>query len=290
MGKRKALGRGLEALLPGSVSEMLSGEEVLSIPLDNIHANPDQPRKMFDEDALNSLADSIRAQGVIQPILLHRTESGYEIVAGERRFRAAKIAGLKRIPAIVLPQSDPEILLFFSLVENLQREDLNAMEEAIAYKRLVDEFDLTQEQIAEKVGKSRPVVANTLRLLNLPADVQALIGEGKLSPGHARALLAIEDEERMIRLAYLAVSRGLSVERLEILAREDKPSPRHSKPGASRKTSRRLTPEISALEDSLKRHFATKVKITLNNKGGSITIHFFDDEDLQRIMEIISES
>ncbi|HHS50874.1 MAG TPA: ParB/RepB/Spo0J family partition protein, partial [candidate division Zixibacteria bacterium] len=188
MGKRKALGRGLEALLPGSVSEMLSGEEVLSIPLDNIHANPDQPRKMFDEDALNSLADSIRAQGVIQPILLHRTESGYEIVAGERRFRAAKIAGLKRIPAIVLPQSDPEILLFFSLVENLQREDLNAMEEAIAYKRLVDEFDLTQEQIAEKVGKSRPVVANTLRLLNLPADVQALIGEGKLSPGHARAL------------------------------------------------------------------------------------------------------
>ncbi|HHS49669.1 MAG TPA: hypothetical protein ENN07_00945 [candidate division Zixibacteria bacterium] len=140
------------------------------------------------------------------------------------------------------------------------------------------------------MGKSRPVVANTLRLLNLPADVQALIGEGKLSPGHARALLAIEDEERMIRLAYLAVSRGLSVERLEILAREDKPSPRHSKPGASRKTSRRLTPEISALEDSLKRHFATKVKITLNNKGGSITIHFFDDEDLQRIMEIISES
>ncbi|MCK5832536.1 ParB/RepB/Spo0J family partition protein [bacterium] len=289
MGKRNALGRGLEALLPGSVSEVLSGEEVLNIPIDNIFPNPEQPRKIFDEDALNSLAESIRTQGVLQPILLHRAKSGYEIVAGERRFRAAILAGLKRIRAIVISEKDPQVLLFFSLVENLQRENLSALEEAEAYKRLSDEFDLTQEQIAEKVGKSRSAVANTLRLLNLPEEVKSFLTDGQLSAGHARALLATSDDERLIRLAHLAVSRGLSVERLEILAREDKPSPRHRKTGSTKKRSRHLTPEIAALEDAFKSHLATKVKINLKPKGGTITIEFFNDEDLMRIAEIISE-
>ncbi len=289
MGKRNALGRGLDALMQGSVSEVLSGEEVLSIPIEKIHANPEQPRRVFDEEALKSLAESIVAQGVIQPVLLHRSDMGYEIVAGERRFRAAKIAGLTKIPAIVLSEKDPKVLLFLSLVENIQREDLNALEEARAYLRLIEEFSLKQEEIAEKVGKSRSTVANLLRLLNLPDEVQTLIEENKLTAGHARALLAAGDTDRIIRLARLAVTRGLSVERLEIIAREEKPSPRHRTAEKKRGASRRNTPEISALEDALKTRLATKVKIALKPKGGTITIEFFDDEDLARISEILAE-
>ncbi|RKZ30867.1 hypothetical protein DRQ36_03990, partial [bacterium] len=226
MAKRQALGRGLEALLPGSVAEILSGEEILQIPIEEIRPNPEQPRKSFDKESLKSLANSIKAQGVLQPILVHRVENGFELVVGERRLRASEMAGLKRVPALVLTEKDPTVLFFFSLVENLQREDLNALEEAEAYRHLIDQFGLTQEEISKRVGKSRPVVANALRLLTLPEPVKELIRNGKLSAGHARAILAAGNEDRMIRLAKLAVRRGLSVERLEIIAREEKPSPR----------------------------------------------------------------
>lgn len=290
MGKRRALGKGLEALLPGSVAEVLTGDEILSIPVDEIRPNPDQPRREFDRAALQSLAESIKAQGVLQPILVVKVEDGFELVAGERRLRASKIAKKKRIPALVLKEKDPSALFFFSLVENIQREDLNPIEEAFAYNHLIDDFGLTQEQIANRVGKSRSAVANTLRLLTLPQQVQDYISEGKLSAGHARAILAAGDEDRMIRLAKLAISRGLSVERLDIIARREKPSPRHRKTkrkSTSRKES--ITPELQALQEELAQYFGTKVVIEKQAKGGSIVIDFYSKEDLMRIMELISE-
>ncbi len=286
MGKRNALGRGLEALLPGSVAEVLSGDEILSLPVGDIFPNPEQPRKNFDSESLASLAESIKAQGVLQPILVVRAENGYELVAGERRLRASKMAGLKRIPALVLKEKNPTALFFFSLVENLQREDLNVIEEAFAYKHLTDDFDMTQEQIAEQVGKSRPTVANTLRLLTLPEEIQELVKNGRLSAGHARALLAAGNEDRMIRLARLVIRRGMSVERLDIIAREEKPSPRHKKGRRSR--AKKLSPELAALKDSLTRHLGTRVDIDLSGDGGSIRIEFYSDDDLMRIVEILA--
>jgi ParB family chromosome partitioning protein len=289
MGKRNALGRGLDALLPASISEVLSGKEVFNITIANVRPNPDQPRKSFDEDSLNSLALSIKTNGVLQPILVHRIDDKYELIAGERRFRASKIAGLKKIPAIVMTECAPDVLMFFSLTENLQREDLNPIEEAEAYRYLIDKFSLTQDQIAERVGKSRSLVANTLRLLKLPKPVHEMILSGKITAGHAIALLAARDEERILRLAKLASSRGLSVERLEILARENKPSPRHRKSRRSSGKKSKLTPEIAALEDAMKSHLATKVKIDLYGERGSIIIDFYSDEDLKRIAEILAE-
>jgi ParB family chromosome partitioning protein len=297
MGTRKALGRGLEALLPGSVAEVLSGDEILSIPVNQVKPNPDQPRKEFDEEALQSLAESIKAQGVLQPILVVKTDDGFEIIAGERRLRASILAGKKRIPALILKEKDPSALFFFSLVENIQREDLNPIEEAYAYKHLIDDFDLTQEQIAGKVGKSRSTIANTLRLISLPREVQDFIAEGKLSAGHARALLAAGDEERMLRLAKLAISRGLSVERLDIIARNEKPSPRHRR-GQKKSdlqtlragAKKPLSPEIKSLQEELELFFGTKVVIDSGSDGGSIVIDFYSKEDLLRIIELISNS
>ncbi len=289
MGKRKALGKGLEALLPGSVAEVLSGDEILSIPIDEISPNPEQPRRKFDEESLQSLANSIKAQGVLQPILVVKTEDGFELVAGERRLRASRLAEKKRIPALILKEKDPTALFFFSLVENLQREDLNPIEEASAYKHLIDDFGLTQEQIANRVGKSRSAVANSLRLLTLPQQIQDYISEGKLSAGHARAILAAEEEDRMLRLARLAITRGLSVERLDIIARKEKPSPRHRKKKGGKIEKKTLSPEIEALQEELSQYFGTKVVIENRAQGGSILIDFYSKDDLMRIVELISE-
>ena len=175
MSKRQALGRGLEALIPASMADVMSGVEILHIPIDEIKPNPNQPRKIFDMEALNSLALSIKEQGVLQPILVKKDGSSIELVAGERRLRASKMAGLSRIPAIIIPEKNPTALMFFSLVENLQREDLNPLEEAEAYKMLISNFALKQEEIARRVGKSRPVVANAIRLLSLPEPVKSII-------------------------------------------------------------------------------------------------------------------
>ncbi len=290
MGKRKALGRGLEALLPGSVAEVLTGDEILSLPVNQVHPNPDQPRKEFDQEALQSLADSIKAQGVLQPILVVKTDDGFELVAGERRLKASILAGKTRIPALVLKEKDPTALFFFSLVENLQREDLNPIEEAFAYRHLIEDFGLTQEQVAARVGKSRSAVANTLRLLTLPMQIQDYISDGSLSAGHARAILASDDEERMMRLAKLAISRGLSVERLDIIARQEKPSPRHSKGGTKSSAKKALSPEIKALQEELEEYFGTKVVIENRAKGGSIVIDYYSKDDLMRIIELLSEN
>lgn len=290
MGKRKALGRGLEALLPGSVAEVLTGDEILSLPVNQVHPNPDQPRKEFDQEALQSLADSIKAQGVLQPILVVKTDDGFELVAGERRLKASILAGKTRIPALVLKEKDPTALFFFSLVENLQREDLNPIEEAFAYRHLIEDFGLTQEQVAARVGKSRSAVANTLRLLTLPMQIQDYISDGSLSAGHARAILASDDEERMMRLAKLAISRGLSVERLDIIARQEKPSPRHSKGGTKSSAKKALSPEIKALQEELEEYFGTKVVIENRAKGGSIVIDYYSKDDLMRIVELLSDN
>jgi len=288
MAKRKALGKGLEALLPGSVAEVLSGDEILNILVKDVHPSSDQPRKVFDEESLRSLAESIKAQGVLQPILVIRADSGYELVAGERRWRASKLVGNKRIPALILKEKDPAALFFFSLVENLQREDLNALEEAYAYKHLIEDFGLTQEQIAEKMGKSRPAVANALRLMSLPDSVKEFISNGELSAGHARAILAAGDDERMVRLARLAVRRGLSVERLEIIARQEKPSPRHRRKNLGTKRKKKLPVEVASLQDELIHYFGTRVVIDMQENAGSITIEFYSSDDLKRIAELLA--
>lgn len=287
MSKRQALGRGLEAIIPASMADVMSGVEVLQLPIDEIEPNPNQPRKIFDPESLNSLALSIKEQGVLQPILVKRDGKSIELVAGERRLRASKIAGLKRIPAIIIPEKNPTALMFFSLVENLQREDLNPLEEAEAYKMLIDNFGLKQEEIARRVGKSRPAVANAIRLLSLPEIIKDYIKDRKISAGHARALLAAGDEQRMIRLARLTATRGLSVERLEIIARKEKPSPRHGKKIIKKKTP--LPAEISAIEDAMRGYLGSKVKIEIAGKGGVIKIDFYSIDDLRRIAELFSD-
>jgi len=219
--KKTGLGKGLDAILPESLAEELELAEktFAEIPLDNITPNPLQPRLEFNEESLAELAESIKAQGVLQPIIVvPNPEGGFMLIAGERRWRAAKLAGLSEIPAIILKRElSKEELLFVSLVENLQREDLDPVEEAQAYKALMEKFNLTQDEIAKRVGKSRPAIANALRILKLPEQILKLLKERKITAGHARVLLEEKDPMRQIRLAKLAASRGLSVERLSII-------------------------------------------------------------------------
>ena len=285
--KKRGLGRGLDAILPGDVEELLEyGEksgQLEEIPIERVKPNPFQPRREFDPKALEELAESIKSQGVLQPILVARDGEGYVLIAGERRIRASKLAGLEKIPAIVLPEKPPdEQLVFLALVENLQREDLDPVEEAEAYRTLAEKFGMTQEEIARRVGKSRPAVANALRLLRLPPKVLELLRERKITTGHAIVLLEEPDPQRQVRLAQLAARRGLSVERLGLLVhgREDK------KRRARRKTK---SPEILALEEELSMELGTRVTIEKGKKKGKIVIEFFTDDDLKEIISRLSE-
>jgi len=276
MSERK-LGRGLDSLLgearPGE------GEEILSLPLDQIHKGPHQPRQDFDEAALGELAASIRANGVLQPIIVRPGAVGYEIVAGERRARAARLAGLAAVPAIVRRYSDEDTLVL-SLVENVQRADLNAIDRATAYRRLVSHLKVTQEEVARRLGLDPSSVSNMIRLLELPPEVQELVRRGALSMGHARALLALADDIDRLRAAERVVREGLSVRAVERLVREGAIAPK-------RRITPRKPPQVMALESELRGLLGTKVRIEDRRGKGRIVIEYFSPEEFERILEAL---
>ena len=275
--KRTGLGRGLETLIPTApVGETDTGFEMVSV--DEISPNPAQPRSRFDDETLEELAASLKEVGVLQPIVVTRGESGYVLIAGERRWRAARRAGLHVIPA-VLRGSAGDSTLVEALVENVQRQDLTPLEEAHAYQQLLENYGMTQEQVASRVGKSRPTISNTLRLLQLPDDVQELVDGGELSAGHARALVGLEDEKYAIHLAKKAVADGWSVRQMEEAVRHRKgmtPEPREGV--------RQLRPvEIIELEKRLSDRLGSKVRITYRNEKGKLEIGFGSLEELEHI-------
>lgn len=278
---RKALGRGLGALLSSDRTIDL-GSEPSEVDLDSIVPGPMQPRTHFDEASLQSLADSIRSHGIVQPLLVRRRGEGFELIAGERRWRAAKLAGITRVPVIVKEVPD-ESLLEIALIENIQRENLNPIEEAQAYKKLIETVGLTQEALASRVGRDRSYITNYLRLLRLPDDLQQLVKEGRLSTGHARTLLALSHADLQRRLARQIIDNGLSVRATELLvhkATEEKP--------AKRPATHVIDPNVRAAETKLRRALGTQVKILQAESGkGKIEINFFDARDLDRIYNLL---
>jgi ParB family transcriptional regulator, chromosome partitioning protein len=290
MSKQRGLGRGLGAFFPGgggAVSERAPGEQrVALIPMDAIAANPFQPRRDFDQAELESLSQSIRANGILSPILV-RAAAGdrYEIVAGERRWRAARLAGLTEIPALVRAANDPQALEI-ALIENLQRADLNPIEEAAGYRQLIEEHGYSQDTLAQTIGKARPTLANSLRLLTLPDSVQAMVRDGRLSAGHARALAALP-HARADEIARAAVARGLSVRDVERLAGHASPAKRKSAAADRARPSGVLPPDLAEVETRLRFALATRVAIHPSATGGAIEIRYAGDEELQRIVDAI---
>lgn len=284
MSPRKAgLGRGLEALIPKEPDE-LSESVLLHVPVDQIEPNPDQPRSRFDDTTLDELSASIKEVGILQPIVVTQTDTGYTLVAGERRWRAAKRAGLDTIPAVARGTSGDSTLVE-SLVENLQRQDLTPLEEAHAYRQLLEDIGMTQEQIADRVGKSRPAVSNTLRLLQLPGPVQVMVDAGHLSAGAARALLGLNDEAYAVYLAKKAVTEGWSVRQVEDAVRTRKEMESPTRKG----TVNVVRPvEIIELEKRLIGRLGTRVKISYRNERGKVEIRFGSLEELERIYRVIS--
>jgi ParB family chromosome partitioning protein len=278
--KRPALGKGLSALIPDA-PEPKAG--TLEIDIDRLAPNPFQPRKAFDAAGLEELAASIRTHGVIQPILVRRDGSAFLIIAGERRWRAAQLAGLLKVPVVVkdIAAGQEVRALEWALIENLQRENLNPIEEALGYRRLADEFSLTQEQIAAAMGKDRSSVANTLRLLRLPQPVRDLVGGGTLSMGHARALLALESDEAITKASRDVVSRGMSVREAEALVKRLTAAPRE-------KTAPKPDVHTREAEQQLRLRLGTPVRIVRVRKGGRIEIDFRSEDELQRIYESLA--
>jgi ParB family chromosome partitioning protein len=275
---KKVLGRGIEALISQDLRESVSEtERVKDLDIEQIDPNPRQPREHFDGEHLGELAESIRQNGVLQPIVVRRVEGRYELILGERRLRAAKLAGRATIPAIVREVDDADSLRH-ALMENLQREDLNPMEEARGYQALKDGFGLSVADIAAMIGKNRSTVANSMRLLNLPDVVKALIVEGKLTAGHARALLSIEGEAAQIEWARRVVSESLTVREIE-----------HAAPGKPRGTKRRgprkLSPQLQAIEEAIETHLGTRARIVPRSKGGILWIEYYSDEELESVLE-----
>lgn len=278
--KKGGLGRGLDAIFAENTQESGSGAVMLRIS--ELEPNREQPRKDFDEKAMAELADSISQHGVLQPLLVRPIfGGGYQIVAGERRWRAARMAGLSEVPAMVREMNDGEVMEL-ALIENLQREDLTPLEEARGYQTLLEKYELTQEEVAKTVGKSRPAVTNAMRLLGLPQEIQDMVERGELSAGHGRALLAFADEELMVAVARKAAVEGLSVRQLEKLAKK-----------AAQESSGKETPVVSRctyfdeVELSLHEHLGRKVRVAGNGKKGVLQIEFYGEEDLQRLMASI---
>lgn len=251
------------------------------IDINDIKPNENQPRKTFDEEKLQELAASIETHGLIQPVVLRKVKKGYEIVAGERRWRAARIVGIKEIPCIVKELTDEENMLL-AIIENMQREDLNPIEEAEGINQMIDTYGLTQEQVSKSVGKSRPYIANSLRLLKLTEAVRKYVSDGELSAGHARALAAISDEKKQIALADDAVKEGMSVRQIEKLAQENKTG--RTKPKAR---ARAKNADVIRVEEDLKEVLGTKVNLNQRGKKGKIEIEFYSKEDLERLIELL---
>ena len=282
--KRRALGRGLGALIreaPPSISPLATERRV---PIGEIKPNPRQPRRYFDEERIAELAESIQHQGILQPLVVRKVENGYELIIGERRFRAAQRAGLDRVPVVVKDVSDAESLEM-ALVENIQREELTPIEEALAYRQLMEEFHLTQEDVANRVGKSRPVVTNLLRILNLPEEIKEEVDRGHISVGHARALLVLDTPEQQLDMARKIMRQGLSVRETETLVSRS--------PEASSTPIARPSPEIqlqqsdihvAALEEDLMHTLGTKVRLLPKKKGGRIEIEYYSNEELEGLV------
>ncbi len=281
--KKGGLGRGLDALFADNSIEEIASTSAVKLKIMDIEPNRDQPRKIFDEDALAELADSIAKHGVIQPLLVRPMPDGsYQLVAGERRWRASRMAGLTEVPVVIKELSDDEAMAL-ALIENLQREDLNAIEEAQGIKALMDTLSLTQDEAAERVGKSRPAVANALRLLKLPDSVIALVSDGKLSPGHARALLGFKDEQDIIETADLIIEKGQTVRDVEKLVKKRNKEPKAEKPAARRAS---YYDEVElALTDFLGRK--VKVGTKPGKESGVLEIDFFDKDDLTRLADAL---
>ena len=289
MAKKNALGRGLGALIDVGEEQddrslLHSPSAVNEIPIKSISVNPFQPRTSFDEESLNELVQSVEEHGIIQPITVRRAaDNSYQLISGERRMKAAVKAGLKRIPAFVREAGD-ENMLELALVENIQREDLDAIEVAISYQRLIEEFDLTQEALGDRVGKKRATIANYLRLLNLPVEIQTAIREKKISMGHARALVGIEDKDYQLEVFSKILSQDLSVRQVESLAKKSKDSePATETPEETRS-------DYEDLREHLSHYFGATIEFKRSNKGsGRIVIPFKSDEDLQRIVSILDK-
>lgn len=291
MNMRRGLGRGLGALIPEtSAFSHQEGELILSLAMDAVIPNPQQPRKDFDEEELESLVESIRDQGLLQPIVVRKfDESRYQIIAGERRWKAAKIAGFEKIPAILRVTEDREMLPL-ALIENLIRQNLNAIEEAEAYDRLSKAAGWTQEEIAERVGRGRVHIANTVRLLHLPGEIQADVRSGLLSPAHARVLLTCESHEEMRELRDRVLSENLSVRETEdrVLAREGNQRPSSSPRRTRRRASTRsASPLVKDVEERLQRAYGTPVQIHERTGRGRVTLEFYSMEDLTRLTDLL---
>lgn len=282
---RKVLGRGLSALI-GEDTSNSTGEELLQIDLDLIEPNSEQPRTRFTETNLEELAQSIRANGLVQPIVVRRRGLKYQLVAGERRWRAAQIAGLQKIPAMVKEVAD-EKLLELALIENIQRQELNAIEEAKAYKKLIETVGLTQEMLAERVGKNRTVITTFMRLLKLPDDVQKLVEEEKITAGHGRALLMVDDADKQRRVARSIMEMSLSVRETEKAVKRLAKS--ESEVTEHKEVKPKIDANVKAAETKLRRRFSTQVSIVPDGKGtgGKISLEYYSESDLDRIFQIM---
>jgi len=287
MNKNRGLGKGLGALIPELEEENLNAQEEVAINL--IEPNPYQPRKEFSDEKLTELAESIKTHGIIQPLLVREFNAKYQLIAGERRLRAAKMVGLTMVP-IVIRELNEQSMMEIALVENLQREDLNPIEEASAYQRLIDEFKLTQDDIAKKVGKSRPAITNTLRLLNLPQEVQVELANGTLTMGHARALLSLKTSEAQKQAWKQIQEQSLSVREVEELIHRlnDIPIVSRETKRVNPKKGSTKDPNVMEIEDQLQQSLGTKVIIKTIGIGGKIEIDYYSGEDFERICEKLS--
>ena len=276
----KGLGKGISAFFPEE--SIHSDNRIEHIAVGKLIVNPFQPRKIFNEEALKELAESIKEHGIIQPIVVRKKEKKYEIIAGERRFRAAKLAGLKEVPAIVKEMTEQQ-MMEVAILENLQREDLTPIEEAEAYSSLIDNLNFTQDALAKRLGKSRPHIANHIRLLQLPEDVRQLMNEGVLSMGHGRALLGLKDKGRIAEVAQKVIAQSLNVRQLESLVHQ-------VNEGVSHETKEKVKKDIfvQATESQLREYFGTSVQVKKQKNKGKIEIEFYSEDDLERILDILN--
>ena len=286
MAKKFTLGKGLSALIPEEPEDIRDKNNNMLISINKIKSDEEQPRKLFDSEKIAELAESIKTHGIIQPLILRKyMEDQYIIVAGERRWRAAKMAGLKEIPAVIMELSDRDILEI-SLIENIQRQDLNPIEEALAYRKLLNDFKITQEELSKRIGKSRAAIANTMRLTSLDERVQQYIIESILTEGHGRVLLTISDKQKQYELAQQVIDEKLSVRELERLIK--KVNNDEEEKDNSNENINELNPYYKEIKNQLQNYFGTKVSISNKKNKGKIEIEYYSEEDLQRILDIMN--
>lgn len=281
--KKFGLGKGLGALIPDDINEDVNSNSIFKVSINLIKPNEDQPRKKFDEDKIIQLSESIKEHGIIQPIVLAKQENTYTIIAGERRWRAAKVAGIKEVPAVIM-NLVPSQILEVSLIENIQREDLNPIEEALAYKKLIEDFKITQDDLGKRLGKSRVGITNSIRLLKLDKRVQDYIIDGVISEGHGRAILGIDNPEIQYKIAQEIIDNGLSVRETEKMIK----SIHSEKEKKAKKNDANVNIYYNDIRDKLENYFGTKVNLNVKKNKGKIQIEYYSQEDLERILNILN--